>query len=197
MTDSPFETTLTRRLHDLAEFAVADPSAELGVRTGTVETISPPSRSHRALVVGVAAALIALVTGVALLAGGDGPATHVVVPATEPVVNTLTITTHNFAFDATEYHVPPGLNEIRFVATEGSHQLKFQERDLASVRLLATSRSTTSDGSETVPDRIGVAKVEMKPGHRYTIFCDLPGHRPAGEKATIVVDATASTTSTP
>ena len=197
MTETPFETTLTRQLRDLAEYAVIEPSAELGVRTGTVETISSRSRSRRVLVVGVAAALIAVATGVALLGGGDGPATHVVVPATEPAVNTLTVTAHNFEFDAKEYHVPPGVNEIRFVSTEGSHRLAFQDRDLAAVHVTASSRSTTSDGSQSVPDRIGVAHVEMKPGHRYTIYCALPGHRAAGMEATIVVDAPAPTTTTP
>jgi plastocyanin len=101
-------------------------------------------------------------------AGGGEP--------TGPAVNTLTVEAHNFHFQADNFDVPAGINEIKYVSVEGSHTLAFDEPQFSYV-------------SQAVPSGQDVTKIEAVQGQTYTIYCTLPGHRAAGMHATITVGA--------
>ena len=111
--------------------------------------------------------------------------------ASEPVVNTLVITAHNFRYDQDEYHVPPGLNEIHLVSIEGAHTLVFADRTFASVSLRAAV-----PGGRPMPPELGTTRVDLVAGRSYLVYDALPGHADSGEVATIVVDGPTTTTST-
>ena len=89
-------------------------------------------------------------------------------------INTLSIDGSNFAFQATNFDVPAGINELKYISVEGSHTLKFSDPQFSYVFLV-------------VPGGVDVAKAEFVEGETYTIYCTLPGHRESGMEATIKV----------
>jgi len=121
------------------------------------------------------------VIGIILLSGSLtlGAAEPHVEASAEPTgaaINTLTVDAFNFHFQADNFDVPAGINEIKYVSQEGSHTLAFDEPQFAYVSL-------------AVPSGQDVTKIEAVQGQKYTIYCTLPGHRAAGMHATITVGA--------
>src|SRR6478609_911892 len=97
----------------------------------------------------------------------------------EPVgdaINTLEVDASNFHFQADNFDVPAGINEIKYVSKEGSHTLAFDEATQSYVLL-------------QVPGGKDDTKVDLVEGQTYTIYCTLPGHRTAGMHATLTVGA--------
>jgi hypothetical protein len=76
-------------------------------------------------------------------------------------------------YDAERYTVPAGIVDIRLIGRGGTHTLVFKRENLRTFELKTPGGPTRS-------------KVKLEPG-RYLVFCSIPGHRSAGERATIVV----------
>lgn len=93
-------------------------------------------------------------------------------PKGKPVATVEVDALPSLKFQAKEFTTKPGINLIKYVDKGGSHTLVFSEPEFAGFLL------------KVPPD--DEAKVELKPG-KYTIFCTIPGHRPAGMEATITV----------
>ena len=129
---------------------------------------------RRTTVVLVVAAILVLGTAAALIAvrPDDEPE---VVGGPPPSVHTIRVDVVNSHFQRKVFHAPPGINTIVFRSREGSHTLVFAAPELSYVQLVQ-------------PGGRDRARVELRAGHRYRIFDTLPGHRAAGEQATIVVD---------
>src|SRR4051794_10163231 len=121
------------------------------------------------------------ITAVVLLSGSLalGAAEDKKEASVEPVgdaINTLEVDASNFHFQADNFDVPAGINEIKYVSKEGSHTLAFDEATQAYVNL-------------SVPSGQNTTKVDLVQGTTYTIYCTLPGHRAAGMHATLTVGA--------
>lgn len=129
---------------------------------------------RRTTVVLIVAAILVLGTAAALIAirPDDEPE---VIGGPPPSVHTIRVDVVDFHFRRRVFHAPPGINTILFRSREGSHTLVFAAPEFRYVQLAQPGGN----------DR---ARVELKAGHRYRIFDTLPGHRAAGEHATIVVD---------
>jgi len=84
----------------------------------------------------------------------------------------LTITAlPSLTYQVNEFTVPAGIIEISFTSAGGSHTLAFDDPRFRGFEL-------------AVPEGPVRGKVELKPG-TYIIYCSIPGHREAGEQATI------------
>jgi hypothetical protein len=93
---------------------------------------------------------------------------------TGPVVATLPITAlPTLAFDSQRYTVRSGIVEITLATGGGMHQLAFDDSRYRGFVL-------------TAPNGPIRGKIQLKPG-TYTIYDPIPGHRQAGEQATIKV----------
>lgn len=183
------EDRLTERLHGLAEFARTEPGTSAPDATLTeLAPVRARRRPRTRLAAFGAAASVIVVAAVALSltvwsAGStervrtapsplDGPS----VPGepTGPAVHQLTIQVSNFHFQADHFDVPPGITELHFVSLEGAHTLTFDHPELGYVNLAA-------------PEGRASVKVDFVDGQTYALFDTLPGHRDAGEVATITV----------
>lgn len=91
-----------------------------------------------------------------------------------PAINTLVVSASDFQFQAKNFDVPAGINEIKYVSTEGSHTLAFDEPQFSYVNLSAPSGKNTS-------------KATFVEGQTYKIYCTISGHRALGMEATITV----------
>ncbi|HZP30567.1 MAG TPA: plastocyanin/azurin family copper-binding protein [Acidimicrobiia bacterium] len=96
-------------------------------------------------------------------------------PAGAPVA-TLSVTAEPaLKFDATDYTVKAGVVQVNYVDGGGTHTLNFD-----------TSDPNLQKFELDVPGGPKTGKVDLKPG-KYTIYCNIPGHRAAGMQATITV----------
>jgi hypothetical protein len=145
------------------------------------------------LVAAVVALVVAVAIGVALVLVDRGQRAEPAGPPPEPVAHFEIQALPTLSFQAREFTTVPGVNEIDFVSTGGTHRLVFEDPALADFSLLAAS-----DGTE---HQITSGRVELAPGRDYTVFCSIPGHRQAGMEAVIhVSDASvgpATTTTRP
>lgn len=130
--------------------------------------------------------LVMLVSGlfVLIVAAGlttIGPSEEKVVGATgyqQPkgaAVATLKVTAlASIKFDATTYNVKAGIVEIDYIDGGGTHTLNFDSPDpkLAGFGL-------------AVPGGPTKLKADLAPG-KYTIYCNIPGHRALGMQATVI-----------
>jgi len=99
---------------------------------------------------------------------------------TGPAINTLAIDAlPSLAFQATEFTVPAGINQIEYVDKGGSHTLVFADPKLDYFNL-------------AVPGGPTKGKVDLAAGVDYTVYCTIPGHRAAGMQAVIHVTAGAA-----
>jgi plastocyanin len=87
---------------------------------------------------------------------------------------TLDIKGGNFFFDPKDSDAPAGVDAIKLESEGGQHTLVFDGGKVPGFKLQAGSGQSDE------------LKVDLKPG-KYTIFCDLPGHREAGMEGTITV----------
>jgi plastocyanin len=87
---------------------------------------------------------------------------------------TLDIKGGNFFFDPENAEAPAGIDTIKMDSESGLHTLVFDDGKLPGFKLEASSGES---------DQL---KANLRPG-RYTIYCDVPGHREAGMEGTITV----------
>jgi plastocyanin len=106
--------------------------------------------------------------------GGDGGGGSSYKEPTGPAETTLTIKGGNFFFDPENAEVPAGIVAIKMESEGGLHTLVFDDDKVPGFKLEAGSGESDE------------LKVDLKPG-RYTIYCDIPGHREAGMEGTITV----------
>ncbi len=118
-------------------------------------------------------AVLVLLSGSIVLGSAENKVVKSAEP-TGPAIFKLVIHASNFKFQAKNFDVPAGINEIDYVSDEGSHTLAFDEPQFSYINLAA-------------PSGKNVAKAEFVAGQQYTIFCTIPGHRASGMQATITV----------
>jgi plastocyanin len=87
---------------------------------------------------------------------------------------TLDIKGGNFFFDPENSDAPAGIDTIKMDSESGLHTLVFDDGKLPGFKLEAGSGESDE------------LKANLKPG-KYTIYCDVPGHREAGMEGTITV----------
>ena len=92
-----------------------------------------------------------------------------------PAINTLEVQASDFHFQAKNFDVPAGINEIKYVAVEGSHTLAFDEPQFSYINLSAPGSGRN------------IIKATFVEGQKYTIYCTISGHRQSGMEATITV----------
>ncbi len=150
----------------------------LAILGGAAWISATPSASGGTLsVLMIGVAFLVLISGLTVL--GHSQEKKVAKPAgpkapTGPAVNTLAVDAlPTLSFQAKEFTVPPGVNKIDYVDKGGTHTLLFDQAQLSYFRL-------------AVPEGPTSGKVDLAAG-KYTIFCDVPGHRAAGMWADIVV----------
>jgi uncharacterized cupredoxin-like copper-binding protein len=124
--------------------------------------------------------LVHLVVGsVAVMAfvaacGGDGGGGSSYKEPKGPAQTTLDIKGGNFFFDPQDPEAPAGVDAIKMESEGGLHTLVFDDDKVPGFKLEAGSGKSDE------------LKVDLKPG-KYTIYCDIPGHREAGMEGTITV----------
>ena len=119
----------------------------------------------------IAFAIVAVV--VACGGGGGGGGSSYKQP-TGAAQKTLDIKGGNFFFDPKDSDAPAGVDAIKLESEGGQHTLVFDGGKVPGFKLEAGSGESDE------------LKVDLKPG-KYTIFCDIPGHREAGMEGTITV----------
>ncbi len=119
--------------------------------------------------------MIAIATAavVAACGGGGGGGSSYKQPK-GPAQKTIDIKGGNFFFDPQNSDAPAGVDAIKLESEGGLHTLVFDGGKVPNFKLQASSGK-----SDTL-------KVDLKPG-KYTIYCDIPGHRAAGMQGTITV----------
>ena len=110
---------------------------------------------------------------VAACGGGGGGGSSYKQPK-GPAQTRLDIKGGNFFFDPKNSDAPAGVDAIKLDSEGGQHTLVFDNGKVPGFKLEAGSGQSDE------------LKVDLKPG-KYTIFCDIPGHREAGMEGTITV----------
>jgi uncharacterized cupredoxin-like copper-binding protein len=91
-----------------------------------------------------------------------------------PAQTTVDIKGGNFFFDPKDSDAPAGIDTIKMDSENGLHTLVFDDEKLPGFKLEASSGESDE------------LKANLRPG-KYTIYCDVPGHREAGMEGTITV----------
>jgi hypothetical protein len=94
-------------------------------------------------------------------------------PTGAPVATLEVDALPSLSFQAKDFTVPAGIVKINYIDIGGTHTLVFDNPKLSGFKL-------------SVPQGPTSGKVRLQPG-TYTIYCTIPGHRQAGEQATITV----------
>jgi plastocyanin len=123
-----------------------------------------------------------IVLAVAVLAiagcgdGADGAGAGGSTPAPEP---DLTVEAHDIDFDSDVYELTSGEQRVAYR----------QEGETRHTLLVETADGTAIDGFELEVDGSSsdVGTVDLEAG-RYTLYCDVAGHRAAGMEADLVVE---------
>jgi plastocyanin len=115
---------------------------------------------------------IAFATAAVVVACGGGAGGSSYKQPKGPAQTTLDIKGGNFFFDPKNSDVPAGVDAIKLESEGGQHTLVFDGGKVAGFKLEAGSGKSDE------------LKVDLKPG-KYTIFCDIPGHREQGMEGTI------------
>ena len=89
-----------------------------------------------------------------------------------PAQETITVKGGNFFFDPKDIEAPAGVVAIKLESEGGLHDLVFDDDKVPGFKLEASSGKSDE------------LKVNLKPG-KYTIYCDIPGHREAGMEGTL------------
>jgi plastocyanin len=91
----------------------------------------------------------------------------------------LTVEAHDNDFDRDEYRLAPGEQRVAYL----------QEGDTRHTLVVETADGAAVDGFELEVDGSSsdVGSVDLEAG-RYTLFCDVAGHRDAGMEADLVVE---------
>jgi plastocyanin len=117
---------------------------------------------------------IAIATAAVVAACGGGGGGSSYKQPKGPAQETIDIKGGNFFFDPKNSDAPAGVDAIKLQSEGGLHTLVFDNGKVPNFKLQASSGK-----SDTL-------KVDLKPG-KYTIYCDIPGHREAGMEGTITV----------
>jgi plastocyanin len=104
--------------------------------------------------------------------GGDGGSGSSYKQPKGAAQTTLDIKGGNFFFDPKNSDLPAGVDAIKLESEGGLHTLVFDNGKVPGFKLQASSGKSDE------------LKVDLKPG-KYTIYCDIPGHREAGMEGTI------------
>ncbi len=139
----------------------------------TVVAAIPTLRTSSLVLTVCGVAAFVLLAGSLVLGAAENKVEAVAEPP-GPAINTLEIDASNFAFQAKNFDVPAGVNELKYNSIEGSHTLAFDDPQFSYVNLAA-------------PGSNNVVKVDFVEGQKYTMYCTLPGHRSQGMEATITV----------
>ena len=115
---------------------------------------------------------IAFATAAVFVACGGGGGGSSYKQPKGPAQTTLDIKGGNFFFDPKNSDVPAGVDAIKLESEGGQHTLVFDGGKVPGFKLQASSGKSDE------------LKVDLKPG-KYTIYCDIPGHREAGMEGTI------------
>jgi len=93
---------------------------------------------------------------------------------TGEAVGTVAVTAlATLKFNATNFEVPAGIIDVKYILGGGQHTFVFSDPKLQGFELAVGGNVTTDEG-----------KVELAAG-TYTFYCSIPGHRAAGMEATI------------
>ena len=125
-------------------------------------------RAVRVFTIAVATTVIVTACG-----GGGGGGSSYKQPK-GPAQTTADIRGGNFFYDPKNSDLPAGVDAIKLESEGGLHTLVFDDGKVPGFKLQAGSGKSDE------------LKVDLKPG-KYTIFCDIPGHREAGMEGTITV----------
>ncbi|MEP6625401.1 MAG: plastocyanin/azurin family copper-binding protein [Acidimicrobiia bacterium] len=139
----------------------------------TVIAASPNLRTSSLVLAVCGIAALVLLSGSIVLGSAENKEVKSAEPP-GPAINKLEVQASDFHFQAKNFDVPAGINEIDYVSEEGSHTLAFDEPQFSYVLLAA-------------PSGKGVSKATFVDGQKYTIYCTIPGHRAQGMEATITV----------
>ncbi|MGI8796201.1 MAG: hypothetical protein ACR2IR_06435 [Acidimicrobiia bacterium] len=143
----------------------------------TVISASPRLRSST-LTMTLALMMVVVVSAGLITLGpsedhGEGEAGGYQQPEGPPTATLEVDALPSLKFQADEFTTPGGILEFIYVDQGGSHTLLFDEEEFAGFQL-------------AVPEGPKKGKVEIREGE-YTIYCSVPGHRPAGMEATLIV----------
>ncbi|MGH9015365.1 MAG: hypothetical protein ACRDZ1_15725 [Acidimicrobiia bacterium] len=196
MPDAELDHRIRAVVVEVVETSPPPPSFE-SIQAGSLEPALPSRRRRRvarhgvrhvwaamvALLVALSAIVIALVAVWLVGSDPDDPdrparQNEMYEQPTEPATSVVSIEAlPSLQFNAAEYVVEAGIVEIDYVSRGGAHTLVFAEQEFTGFKLFSPG-----DG------RRDTGKVQLEPG-QYTVYCDIPGHRAAGEEATITVRA--------
>lgn len=150
----------------------------LSILVGATVIAAFPGIRTSSLVLGACGVLVVVLLAGSLVLGASQPektAAAGFVEPTGPAINTLAVDAlPTLSFQAKSFTVPGGINQIQYVDKGGTHTLVFGNNAVPGFEL-------------QVPNGKNAAKVDLKPGSSYTIYCTVPGHRQAGMEATITV----------
>ena len=140
-----------------------------------------PQIRTSSLVLGAAAVMVIVLLGGSIVLGASEPERIAAASCPQPTkaaVNTLEVDAlPTIAFQAKNFDVPAGVNQIKYIGKGGTHTLLFDG---------------AFPGCELqVPTGKNAAKYDLATGKTYTIYCSIPGHRSLGMQATITVGAPA------
>lgn len=145
----------------------------------TVIAALPEIRTS-SLIVGMAGVMLVVLLAGSLVLGASLPKSEVAAGYVEPpgkAINTLEVDAlPELKFQAKKFNVPAGINLVKYLDKGGTHTLVFDSSAVA-----------VPGFGLAVPVGKSAAKVDFTQGKTYIIYCTLPGHRPAGMEADIVV----------
>jgi uncharacterized cupredoxin-like copper-binding protein len=152
----------------------------LSILVGATVVAAIPEIRTSSLVIGVAGIAVLVMLAGSLVLGASLPKSEASAAYVQPAgraINTLEIDAlPELSFQAKSFNVPAGVNLIHYVDKGGTHTLVFDGTEVPGFML-------------NIPNGVNSAKVDLKQGQTYTVFCTIPGHRAAGMQATIVVGA--------
>ena len=150
----------------------------IGILAGGAAISASPRLRSSTLVMGLAGFMVVILSAGLLTLGPseekEGAGGGFKQPAGPPI-NTLEVDAigSSLSFQAKEFTVPAGINQINYIDKGGTHTLLFTDPKFSGFQL-------------AVPQGPKTGKVDLKPG-TYTIYCNIPGHRAAGMQATVTV----------
>lgn len=160
--------------HDSTPAVVIGVILTLAVLIGaTVVAAIPKLRTSTLILTMSTVTAVILLSGSVVLGASEPKEESVAEPVGE-AVNTLELDAFNFRFQADNFDVPAGINELKYVSKEGTHTLAFTDPQFSYVLL-------------SVPGGKDATKITAIDGEKYEVYCTLPGHRAAGMEATITV----------
>jgi plastocyanin len=152
----------------------------LAILVGATVVAAIPEIRTSSLVVGMAVLALVVMLAGSLVLGASLPKSQASAGFVEPpgpAINTVEVDAlPTLSFQAKKFAAPAGINLIKYIDKGGTHTLVFDKNAVPGFEL-------------QVPSGKNAAKVLLKQGTTYTIYCTIPGHRAAGMEADIVVGA--------